>query len=136
MSIEGLVHPMNSVRVMTFNLDEDSILTLQDILSDEEFSRIKEHLKEKLNKAKDDYYRELDPDTLSFKNISYDGKTLSLYINPYEVAPYYMGIQRFDFKGADFKEKLPLVEPVMTAVEALPSTLEPETKEVQVDDPG
>ena len=135
MSIEGLVHPMNSVRVMTFNLDEDSILTLQDILSDEEFSRIKEHLKEKLNKAKGDYYRELDPDTLSFKNISYDGKTLSLYFNPYEVAPYYMGIQRFDFKGADFKEKLPLVEPVMTPVEALPSTLEPETKEVQADEP-
>ena len=54
MNIEGLAHPMNSVRVMTFNLDDDSILTLQDILSDEEFSRIKEHLKEKLNKAKGD----------------------------------------------------------------------------------
>lgn len=80
----------------SYNIDlkKDKLLSLKDLVRDEECRRLKTQLRKEIHKSKDKYYIEKINSNENF-NFYCEGKNVVIYFNMNDIGPYTLGIPQF-----------------------------------------
>ncbi|GAA0126068.1 DUF3298 and DUF4163 domain-containing protein [Clostridium sp. CTA-19] len=81
-------------KAYNIDLKKNKLLTLKDLVSDEECRRLKTQLRKEIHKSKDKYYIEKINSNENF-NFYCDGKDVVIYFDMNDIGPYTLGIPQF-----------------------------------------
>lgn len=119
-----MAHGIQEVNAFTFDMETGNLVQLKDLFDDESsYNLFKSSLKEQIKDVMDfdtqeEPYltdQEIDEVIENTKNFSITAKTLSIYYEPYEIAPGYMSTQTIEIKLDSIQglktEQLDMVNP-------------------------
>lgn len=119
---EGLAHPINEIKTFVFDRSKNKILTLSDIMTQEELTRLVPVLQQKfIQKYKDcilmdELQSVIGPDFASYSLFTFNDEVLTFYFNPYEITAGYCNIVSITIPWQEINSKIKITKDVFMDV--------------------